>query len=159
MKDACLKERITAQLTRRVSGLGRFADFLWHHHTLAVIADLFGHRLANNLGNQLAPASTTCTCLISGQEGVGGALLPRYLPLNLFTALRGDLVKMPPKFTTRTITKESINDPPPGKHYSLPFVPSTPSSPSLTLEGLFELTRHPSRGLNSCPAFRTTEIK
>ena len=32
-----------------------------------------------------------------------------------------------------------------GKHYSLPFLPATPSSPSRTLEGLFELTRRPSR--------------
>ena len=32
-----------------------------------------------------------------------------------------------------------------GKHYSLPFPPATPSSPSQTLEGLFELTRRPLR--------------
>merc|ERR1711923_60177 len=42
-----------------------------------------------------------------------------------------------------------INDPSSGKHYSLPFLPATPSSPSRTLEGLFELTRRPSRALNS----------
>ena len=36
-----------------------------------------------------------------------------------------------------------------GKHYSLPFLPATPSSPSWTLEGLFELTRYPSRALDS----------
>ena len=42
-----------------------------------------------------------------------------------------------------------INDPSSGKHYSLLFLPATPLSPSLTLEGLFELTRRPSRGLNS----------
>ena len=36
-----------------------------------------------------------------------------------------------------------------GKHYSLPFLPATPSSPSRTLEGLFELTRRPSRALDS----------
>ena len=41
-----------------------------------------------------------------------------------------------------------INDPSSGKHYSLPFLPATPSSPSWTLEGLFELTRSPSRALN-----------
>ena len=33
--------------------------------------------------------------------------------------------------------------------YSLPFLPATPSSPSRTLEGLFELTRRPSRALDS----------
>ena len=42
-----------------------------------------------------------------------------------------------------------INDPLSGKHYSLPFLPATPSSPSRTLEGLFELTRRPSRALDS----------
>ena len=39
-----------------------------------------------------------------------------------------------------------INDPSSGKHYSLPFLPATPLSLSQTLEGLFELTRRPSRG-------------
>ena len=39
--------------------------------------------------------------------------------------------------------------PHPGEHYSLPFLPATPSSPSRTLEGLFELTRRPSRALDS----------
>ena len=42
-----------------------------------------------------------------------------------------------------------INDPSLGKHYSLPFLPATPSSPSWTLEGLFELTRRPSWALDS----------
>ena len=42
-----------------------------------------------------------------------------------------------------------INDPSSGKHHSLPFLPATPSSLSRTLEGLFELTRHPSRALDS----------
>ena len=41
-----------------------------------------------------------------------------------------------------------INDPSSGKHYSLPFLPATPSSPSRTLEGLFELTRRPSLALD-----------
>ena len=36
-----------------------------------------------------------------------------------------------------------------GKRYSLPFLPATPLSPSQTLEGLFELTRRPSRALDS----------
>ena len=36
-----------------------------------------------------------------------------------------------------------------GKHYSLPFLPATPSSPSRTLEGLFELTWCPSQALAS----------
>ena len=45
-----------------------------------------------------------------------------------------------------------INDPWSGKHYSLPFLPASPSSPSRTLEGLFELTQRPSRVLDSpCP--------
>ena len=42
-----------------------------------------------------------------------------------------------------------INDPSSGKHYFLPFLPATPSSPSRTLEGLFELTRCPSWALDS----------
>ena len=42
-----------------------------------------------------------------------------------------------------------INDPSLGKHYSLLFLPATPSSLSWTLEGLFELTRRPSRALDS----------
>merc|ERR1711923_662825 len=42
-----------------------------------------------------------------------------------------------------------INDPLSGKTYSLTFLPATPSSPSQTLEGLFELTRRPSWALNS----------
>ena len=42
-----------------------------------------------------------------------------------------------------------INDPSSGKHCSLLFLPATPSSPSRTLEGLFELTRRPSRALDS----------
>ena len=36
-----------------------------------------------------------------------------------------------------------------GKHFSLPFLPATPLSPSRTIEVLFELTRRPSRPLNS----------
>ena len=36
-----------------------------------------------------------------------------------------------------------------GKHFNLPFLPVTPSSPSLSLEGLFELTWCPSRALDS----------
>ena len=42
---------------------------------------------------------------------------------------------------------------------SLPFLPATPLSLSLTLERLCELTGHPSRALNlaSCVAFGTTE--
>ena len=32
--------------------------------------------------------------------------------------------------------------------YSLTFLPATPSSPSRTLEGLFELTRRPSQALD-----------
>ena len=36
-----------------------------------------------------------------------------------------------------------------GKHYSLPFLPSTPSSLSRTLEGLFKLTQRPSQALSS----------
>ena len=42
-----------------------------------------------------------------------------------------------------------IYDPSSGKRYSLSFLPATPSSPFRTLEGLFELTRRPSRALNS----------
>ena len=36
-----------------------------------------------------------------------------------------------------------------GMHYSLLFLPATPSSPSRTLKGLFELTRRPSWALDS----------
>ena len=42
-----------------------------------------------------------------------------------------------------------INDPSSGKHCSLPFLQATPSCLSRTLEGLFELTRHPPRALDS----------
>ena len=42
-----------------------------------------------------------------------------------------------------------INDPLSGKHYSLLFLQATPSSPSRTLEGLFELTLRPSPALDS----------
>ena len=42
-----------------------------------------------------------------------------------------------------------INGPLLGKYLSLPFLPVTPLSPSQTLEGLFELTRRPSRALDS----------
>ena len=41
-----------------------------------------------------------------------------------------------------------MNDPSSGKHYSLPFLPATPSSPSRALEGLFELTQRPLRAFN-----------
>ena len=41
-----------------------------------------------------------------------------------------------------------INDPSLGKHHTLPLLPATPLSPSRTLKGFFELTRHPSRALN-----------
>ena len=44
---------------------------------------------------------------------------------------------------------EQTNDHSSGKYFSLPFLPATPSSPSRTLEGLFELTRRPSRALDS----------
>ena len=39
-----------------------------------------------------------------------------------------------------------INDPLSGKHYSLPFLPATASSPSRTLGGLFELTTTENQG-------------
>ena len=42
-----------------------------------------------------------------------------------------------------------INDPWLVKWFSVSFLPATPSSPSRTLEGLFELTRRPSRALDS----------
>ena len=42
-----------------------------------------------------------------------------------------------------------INDHASGKHFSLPFLLATPLSSSWDLEGLFELTRHPSRALDS----------
>ena len=47
------------------------------------------------------------------------------------------------------------------KHYYIPFLPATPSSPSWTLEGLFELTRRPSRAHDLPRALlqRTTEIQ
>ena len=51
-----------------------------------------------------------------------------------------------------------INDPSSGKHYSLPFLPATPSSPSRTLEGLIELTRHPTRALNLA-AYVASELR
>ena len=35
------------------------------------------------------------------------------------------------------------------KHYSLPFLPATPLSPSQNLERLFKLTQHSSRALDS----------
>ena len=46
------------------------------------------------------------------------------------------------------IIEGQIYDPLSGKHFSLPFLPATPLSPSRTLEGLFELTRRPSRALD-----------
>ena len=55
-----------------------------------------------------------------------------------------------------------INDPSSENHYSLPFLPATPSSPSRTLEGLFQLTQHPPfKGLQlaSCVASGTTVIQ
>ena len=48
---------------------------------------------------------------------------------------------------TIDLPEEQIKEPSSEKHYFLSFPPATPSSPSLTLEGLFELTRHPSRAL------------
>ena len=42
-----------------------------------------------------------------------------------------------------------INDPSSGKHYSLPFLLATPSFQSRTLGGLFELTQHTSKALDS----------
>ena len=48
------------------------------------------------------------------------------------------------------ISCKAINDPSSGKHQlSLPFHPATPSSPSRTLEGLFELTQRNTRALDS----------
>ena len=49
-----------------------------------------------------------------------------------------------------------------GNYFSLLFLAATPSSPSQTLEGLFELTWRPSRKgphLASCVASGTTEIQ
>ena len=43
------------------------------------------------------------------------------------------------------------------KCYSLSFLIATPSS--RTLDGLFELTQHPSKALDTCVAFGTTEIQ
>ena len=44
----------------------------------------------------------------------------------------------------------AINDPSLRKPFSLPFLPATPSSPSWTLEGLFELAQlPPKRAINS----------
>ena len=48
-----------------------------------------------------------------------------------------------------------FNDPQSAKYFSLPILPATPSSPSRTLEGLFELTRCPSRALDLPPALLT----
>ena len=42
-----------------------------------------------------------------------------------------------------------INNPSLGLHYFLSILLATPLSPSRTLEGLFELTRRPSRALDS----------
>ena len=42
-------------------------------------------------------------------------------------------------------------------YVSLAFLPATPSSPSQTLEGLFELTQRPSRALDLYVASGTTE--
>ena len=42
-----------------------------------------------------------------------------------------------------------INDPLSGKDFSLPFLLANPSSPSRTLEGLYELTWRPSWAINS----------
>ena len=47
------------------------------------------------------------------------------------------------------MTIGQIDDPSSGKYFSLPFLPATLSSLSQTLEVLFELTRRPSRALNS----------
>ena len=47
-----------------------------------------------------------------------------------------------------------INDPLSGKDISLPFLPEKPLSPFQTIEGLFELTRHPLRALKSTRCFR-----
>ena len=41
-----------------------------------------------------------------------------------------------------------MNDPSLGKHSSFLFLSATPSSPSRTLKGLFELTQRPSRALD-----------
>ena len=48
-----------------------------------------------------------------------------------------------------------------GKHYSLQFLPATPSSPSRTLEELFEADQTPFKGprLASCVASGTSEIQ
>ena len=47
----------------------------------------------------------------------------------------------------------------PRKNHTLPLLPATPLFP--TLEGLFEVTRHPARGLNpdAYVASGTTEIQ
>ena len=42
-----------------------------------------------------------------------------------------------------------INGPSSGKCFSLPFLPAISSTPSWTLEGLFEMTQLPSRALDS----------
>ena len=65
-----------------------------------------------------------------------GQLLNLYL---FFFFCKKSLVCLQGKSMTRSL----------GKHFSLSFLPATPSSLSRTLEGLFELTRRPSRALDS----------
>ena len=68
---------------------------------------------------------------------------------NMRRVSRNQILRGPDRLKIITLSGGQINDPSLGKHFSLLFLPATPSSPSRTLEGLFELTRLPSRALNS----------
>ena len=71
-------------------------------------------------------------------------------------ALQNDLLKLNQQEIIE-LPGRQINDPSSGEHFSLPFLPATPSSPSRTLEGLFELTTFKGPRLASCVASGTTE--
>ena len=73
------------------------------------------------------------------------------LLLSVVTGLVTDSILVSVSFMRKIIDLPGgqINDSSSGKHYSLTFLPATPSSPSRTLEGLFEPTKPPSRALDS----------
>ena len=138
---------MTVCLTRQ------FIPVIWVFEKLQVgffHFQMFGHRLDHLL---------VLVLLRQGQDesGVVGAVFVHKVDIDAEEQVP-EIVQVWPltqffsvSFLCKTIDLPGgqINDPSSGKHYSLPFLPATPSSPSRTLEGLFELTRRPSRALDS----------
>ena len=99
-------------------------DIVWYHAEMSFQVHMY-IKMRNGV-------TIFCSFFIhQNQGGVGSEILGR--------PDRSKIIDLP---------RGQINDPSSGKHYSLPFLPATPSSPSRILERLLELSWRPSQALD-----------